>query len=125
MGCTRQYTNKVLYRLPWQELLSYIFWQNQLLVFSKSIPSLVEPCLEFAFSLVLSVTTVEFTHISQCGASTYAPREYYSVCPLVGIGTPHPPLPQASVSPPPESKGGTLACGPVVEGVGESQFEKA
>ncbi len=40
MGCTRHYTNKVLYRLPWQELLSYStsFWQNQLLVFSKSIP---------------------------------------------------------------------------------------
>jgi hypothetical protein len=28
-------------------------------------------------------------------------QEYNSVCPLVGIGTPPPPLPQASVYPPP------------------------
>ncbi len=38
--------------------------------------------------------------------------EYYSVCPLVGIGTLPPPLSPASVPLPPEPKGGgILACG--------------
>ncbi len=37
--------------------------------------------------------------------------EYHNVCPLVGIRTPPPPLPQVSVPPPPRN-----------EGVGESQF---
>jgi hypothetical protein len=31
---------------------------------------------------------------------------YHSVCPIVRIGTPRPPLPQGSVSPSPEPKGG-------------------
>jgi hypothetical protein len=43
----------------------------------------------------------------------YRYLEYHSVCPVVGIGTPPPPLPQASVHPlPPEPKGGNaLAYG--------------
>jgi hypothetical protein len=59
--------------------------------------------------------------------------EFHSFCLLVGIGTPPQLLPQASVFPPPEPKGGghtcslrrtkggggTLACW---RGVGESQF---
>jgi hypothetical protein len=52
---------------------------------------------------------------------------YHSKCPLVGIGTPPTPLPQASVPPSlptPEPKGeggGTVACG---WRVGESQFRR-
>jgi hypothetical protein len=33
-------------------------------------------------------------------------KEYHSVCPLVGIGTPLPPLSPASVPLPPKPKGG-------------------
>ncbi len=52
--------------------------------------------------------------------------EYHSVCPLFRIGTPPPPLPQASVPPPPptEPKGagsqGTHSL--ASEGAGESHF---
>jgi hypothetical protein len=50
--------------------------------------------------------------------------EHDSVCPLVGIGTPPTPLPQASVpSPPPGSKDGGAHL-PAVKGVGESQFRR-
>ncbi len=42
--------------------------------------------------------------------------EYHSFCPLVQIGNHPPPLPQASVSPPPGTKGGTHS--PAGEGVG-------
>jgi hypothetical protein len=43
--------------------------------------------------------------------------EYHSVCPLVRIGTPPPPLPQASVSSP-EPKGEEGTHSPAGEGVG-------
>ncbi len=49
--------------------------------------------------------------------------EHHSVCPLVGIGTPPTPLPQASVPSPPEPKGGG-AHSPAAKGVGESQFRR-
>ncbi len=49
----------------------------------------------------------------------YVYLEYHSVCPLVRIGTPPPPLPQASVYPP-EPK--VRAYSPAGEGVGGSQF---
>jgi hypothetical protein len=48
--------------------------------------------------------------------------ENYSVCPLVGIGTPPPPLSPASVPPPEPKVGGTDS--PAGEGVGESQFRR-
>jgi hypothetical protein len=48
--------------------------------------------------------------------------EYRSVCPLVGIGTAPPLLPQASVYPPPPPNRGGGARSPAGEGVGESQF---
>ncbi len=44
----------------------------------------------------------------------YTDVEHHSVCPLVGIGTPPTPLPQASVPSPPSDQRvgrGTLACG--------------
>jgi hypothetical protein len=44
----------------------------------------------------------------------------YSVCPLVRIGTPRPPLPASEFVPPPEAKGGGHS--PAGEGVAESQF---
>ncbi len=45
------------------------------------------------------------THMQNCrGFILYI--EYQSVCPFVRIGSPGPPLPLASVSPPPVSKGG-------------------
>jgi hypothetical protein len=47
--------------------------------------------------------------------------EHHSVCPLVGIGTPPTPLPQASVPPPPGPKAGG-AHAPVAMGVRKSQF---
>ncbi len=47
----------------------------------------------------------------------YIYKEYHSVCPLVGIGTPPPPLPLTSVSLPLESKGGG-AHFPACEGWG-------
>jgi hypothetical protein len=49
-----------------------------------------------------------------------------SVCPLVGIGTLPPPLPQASVFPPPPKPkgGGQWAHSPTGEGVGESHFRR-
>ncbi len=62
------------------------------------------------FSLIYNricvyVTRTKYIH--------YISRVPHRVCPLVPIGTPpHPPLPQASVSLPPEPKAGnTLACG--------------
>jgi hypothetical protein len=51
---------------------------------------------------------------------------YHSACPLVGIGTAPPPLPQESVSPPPELKGEGEGGphSPTGERVGESQFRR-
>jgi hypothetical protein len=48
--------------------------------------------------------------------------EYHKVCPLVGIGTPPPPLPQASV-PPGSKRGGGDIHSPAGVGV-KSQFER-
>jgi hypothetical protein len=56
--------------------------------------------------------------------SLYIYKDYHGVCPLVGIGTPHP-LSRQQVRPsPPEPKGGwgTLAAGE--GGGGESQFRR-
>ncbi len=50
--------------------------------------------------------------------STYIHLECHSVCPPVGIGTPPIPLPQASVYPLLNQRGGTPS--PAGEGVGES-----
>jgi hypothetical protein len=47
-----------------------------------------------------------------------------SVCPRVGIGTPPPPLPHASVPLPPGTKEGGGTQSPAGEGVGESQFQR-
>ncbi len=49
--------------------------------------------------------------------------EYYSVCPLFGIGNLPTPLSPASVPLPPEPKGGG-AHSPTGEGLGESQFRR-
>ncbi len=48
--------------------------------------------------------------------STYIYKEYHSVCPLVGTGTPPPPLSRKRVCPPPRTKGDS----PAGLGVGES-----
>ncbi len=49
--------------------------------------------------------------------------KYHSVCPLVGIGTPHPLSRKRVCTPPPPTKGeGTHS--PADEGVGESQFRR-
>jgi hypothetical protein len=53
----------------------------------------------------------------------YIYTEYHSECPLVGIGTPPTPLPQASV-PPPEPKGGVGGHTRLRVGGGESQFRR-
>jgi hypothetical protein len=50
--------------------------------------------------------------------------EHHSVCPLVGIGTPPTPLPQASVPPPPDQRVGGGAHPPAPKGVGEFQFRR-
>jgi hypothetical protein len=51
--------------------------------------------------------------------------EHHSVCPLVGIGTPPTPLPQASVpSPPPPGPKSGGEHSPAAKGVGESQFRR-
>ncbi len=50
----------------------------------------------------------------------YLYKEYYNVCPFVGIGTLPTPLSPASVPLPPEPGGG--AHSPGGEGLGESQF---
>jgi hypothetical protein len=51
--------------------------------------------------------------------------EHYSKRPLVGIGTPLTPLPQASVPLLPKTEGvGIGANSPVAEGEGESQFRR-
>ncbi len=49
-------------------------------------------------------------------------KEYHSICPLVGIGTPHP-SPASEYLPPPEPKGGREHS-PACEGVGVSQFRR-
>jgi hypothetical protein len=49
-------------------------------------------------------------------------KEHHSVCPIVGIGTPPTPLPQASV-PPPDERGAHTRLH-AVEGVGEYQFRR-
>jgi hypothetical protein len=52
----------------------------------------------------------------------YIEYQYHSVCPRVGIGTPDPPLTQASVPSPRNQRG--VAHSPAIEGVGESQFQR-
>ncbi len=49
--------------------------------------------------------------------------EHHSVCPLVGIGTPPTPLPQASAPLPPDKRVGG-AHSPAAEGMGKSQFRR-
>jgi hypothetical protein len=48
--------------------------------------------------------------------------EHHSVCPFVGIGTPHP-FSRKRVCPPPRTKGWG-AHSPAAKGVGESQFQR-
>jgi hypothetical protein len=48
-------------------------------------------------------------------------KEYHSVCPLVGIGTPPHPSPECVLPPEPEGGGVHLPAG---EGAGESQFRR-
>jgi hypothetical protein len=65
--------------------------------------------------------SLHFTFTNSCGLflgerngviTKYIHIEYNIVCLLVGIGTPPPPLSQASVSSPENQReGGTLACG--------------
>ncbi len=51
--------------------------------------------------------------------------EHYSVCPLVGFGTPPTLLPQASVPSPPDQRvGGGGVHSPAAKGVEESQFRR-
>jgi hypothetical protein len=50
--------------------------------------------------------------------------EHHSVCPLVGIGTPPTPLPQARVPPPPADQRVGGAHSPAAKEVGESQFRR-
>ncbi len=47
--------------------------------------------------------------------------EYHSVCPLVGIGTPHPLSQRVCFPPEPKGEGGDTHS-PACEGMGESQF---
>ncbi len=56
--------------------------------------------------------------------STYIYKEYHSLCPLVGIGTPPTPsLASESAPPPPPTKGGGRTP-PRPRGWGESQFRR-
>ncbi len=73
----------------------------------------------------MSARPVENARDSTYGIYRYAYRvRYYSVWgPLVGIGTPPPPLPQASV-PPPRNQGGGGLTRLWVRGVGESQSRR-
>ncbi len=59
-----------------------------------------------------------------CTHKSHIYLEYHNVCPLVGIGTPPHPLPQASVSLPQEPKGGGGTHSPAGEEVGESKFRR-
>ncbi len=56
----------------------------------------------------------------------YLYTEYHSVCPLVGIGTPPTPLPQASVPLHLNERlwGGGGAHTPAGEGLGEAQYRR-
>ena len=50
--------------------------------------------------------------------------EYHSVCPLVGIGTPHPLSRRQGYTPPPPPTNGGVIHSPAGEERGESQFRR-
>ncbi len=97
-------------------------WQEEALLILANIRRAVKPVsILFLFLFQRVSNTFAFCHLY---SMSRLPRDLRSRVPypLVGIGTPPTPLPQASV-PPPRTNGGG-AHSPAAKGFGKSQFRR-